>query len=191
MSEKEKMLINEIYNPNYDEELIKEREYVKDLCFEYNNTKPSNRNKQKDILKEIFKMDYENILIEAPFYCDYGYNIKIGKNFYANHGLVLLDAGGITIGDNVFIGPSCEFYTSHHPIDKEIRNKGLEYASPIIVGNDVWFGGGVKVLPGITIGNNVVIGAGSVVTKDVPSNSLVVGNPAKVIKSIKNNNEKI
>ena len=184
MTEKEKMLAGEIYNANYDEELIKERETVKDLCFEYNNTMPSNRKKQQELLEKIFHSKNENILIEAPFYCDYGYNIKVGKNFYSNHNLVLLDAGRITFGDNIFIGPNCSFYTSHHPIDKDVRNEGLEYATKITVGQDVWFGGGVTVLPGVTIGNNVVIGASSVVTKDIPDNSIAVGNPCKVIKKI-------
>ena len=184
MSEKDKMLKGEIYNANYDKELILEREKIKDLCFEYNNVLPSNRIKQKELLKKIIGESKEDILIEAPFYCDYGYNIKVGNNFYANHGLVLLDAGGIIFGDNVYIGPGCHFYTSHHSIDKELRNKGLEYATKITIGNDVWFGGNVTVLPGVNIGNNVVIGAGSVVTKDIPDNTIAVGNPCKVIKRI-------
>ena len=190
MTEKEKMLNHEIYNANFDKELIKERENIKDLCYEYNNILPSNRKKQKEILQKILSNnDNDDILIEAPFYCDYGYNINIGKNFYANHGLILLDAGGITFGDNIYIGPGCHFYTSNHPIDKDIRNKGLEYATPIIVGNDVWFGGNVTVLPGIKIGNNVVIGAGSVVTKDIPNNCIVAGNPCKIIRKIEEINK--
>ena len=184
MTEKEKMLKGELYNANYDKELIKEREQVKDLCFQYNNTLPSNRKRQRELLSQILAKDNDNILIEAPFYCDYGYNIKVGKNFYANHGLVLLDAGTIEFGDNVFIGPGCHFYTSHHPFKKEIRNEGLEYASPIKVGNDVWFGGNTCIVPNVTIGDNVIIGAGSVIVDDIPSNSIAVGNPCKVIKKI-------
>ena len=123
-------------------------------------------------------------VIEPSFWCDYGYNIRIGKNFYANHNLILLDAGGITFGSDVFVGPNCGFYTSSHPLDYHIRNQGLEDAKPITVGSNVWFGGNVTVLPGVTIGDNVVIGAGSVVTHDIPSDSIAVGNPCRVIRTL-------
>ena len=131
----------------------------------------------------------EDFYIEQPFFCDYGYNIEIGKNFYSNHNLVILDGNKVTFGDNVFIGPNCGFYTAGHPLDAETRNKGLEYAKPIKVGNNVWFGGNVVVLPGVKIGDNVVIGAGSVVTKDIQSNVVAVGNPCKVIKEIGDKSE--
>ena len=117
------------------------------------------------------------------FYCDYGFNIEIGENFYSNHNLVILDANKVIFGDNVQIGPNCGFYISGHPLDKETR-KELEFAKPIKVGNNVWFGGNVCVMPGITIGDNTVIGAGSVVTKDIPANVVAVGNPCKVIKKV-------
>ena len=126
----------------------------------------------------------DKFLIEPNFFCDYGFNIEIGENFYSNHNLVILDPAKVTFGDNVFIGPNCGFYTAEHPINSIERNKGLEYAKPITVGNNVWFGGGVNVLAGVTIGNDVVIGAGSVVTKDIPANSVAVGNPCKVIRNI-------
>ena len=122
--------------------------------------------------------------IEPNFFCDYGYNIKIGENFYSNHNLVILDPAPVIFGDNVFIGPNCGFYTAEHPLDAERRNQGLEYAKPINVGNNVWFGGGVTVVSGVTIGDNVVIGAGSVVVKNIPSNVVAVGNPCKVIKQL-------
>ena len=115
--------------------------------------------------------------------CDYGYNIEIGENFYANHNLIILDGNKVEFGDNVFIAPNCSFYTAGHPLNAERRNKGLEYAKPIKVGNNVWIGGNVVVLPGVTIGDNVVIGAGSIVNKDIPSNTVAVGNPCKVIKN--------
>ena len=184
MSEKEKMLLGEIYDANYDEELMNERIKAKDLCYEYNHLKPSQTNERIEIMKKILGKTKDNFLIEQSFECDYGYNIEIGENFYSNHNLVILDANKVVFGDNVFIGPNCGFYTAGHPLDAEARNKGLEYAKPIKVGNDVWFGGNVVVLPGVKIGNNVVIGAGSVVTKDIPENSIAVGNPCKVIKNI-------
>ena len=167
MTEKEKMLAGEIYNANYDEELIKERIEVKDKCFEYNNIKPSNIEGRIKLLKEILGKYKETFYIEQPFICDYGYNIEIGKNFYANHNLVILDGNKVKFGDNVFVAPNCAFYTAGHPLDYKERNKGLEYAKPIKVGNNVWIGGNVTVLPGVSIGDNVVIGAGSVVTKDI------------------------
>lgn len=184
MTEKDKMLAGELYDANYNEELINERINTKDLCYEYNNLKPSNLEERKKLLKKILGKTKENIWVEPAFYCDYGYNIEVGENFYANHNLTILDANKVTFGDNVFIGPNCGFYTSGHPIDAEIRNRGIEYAKSISVGNDVWIGGNVVVLPGVTIGDNVVIGAGSIVTKDVPSNVVAVGNPCHVIKNI-------
>jgi len=178
MTEKEKAKNGELYNPMYDKELIQERFNVKDLCFKYNNTLPSNFKERNAILKQILTTVDDTTLIEQPFICDYGYNICFGKNFYANHNLVILDTTTVKFGDNVFIGPNCGFYTAGQ------RNSGLEYAKPITVGNNVWFGGNVIVLPGVTIGDNTIIGAGSVVTKDIPSNVIAVGNPCKVIKSI-------
>lgn len=185
MLEKEKMLAGELYDANYNKELMKDRNTVKDMCFEYNNIKPSDIKNRKKLMKRILGKTKENFLIEQPFMCDYGYNIEIGENFYSNHNLVILDANKVEFGDNVFIAPNCGFYTSGHPLDYETRNKGLEYAKPIKVGNNVWIGGNVIVLPGVTIGNNVVIGAGSVVNKDIPSNVVAVGSPCKVVKELK------
>ena len=184
MTEKEKMLAGELYDANYNEDLIKERYTVKDKCLEYNNIKPSDLESRKELMKTILGKTKDTFLIEQPFICDYGYNIEIGENFYSNHNLTILDANKVTFGDNVFIGPNCGFYTAGHPIDYITRNKGLEYAKTITVGDNVWFGGNVVVLPGVTIGSNVVIGAGCVVNKDVPSNVVVVGNPCRIIKNI-------
>ena len=171
MTEEEKMLAGELYDANYNKELFEKRIYAKELCKEFNDCNVRNLEEKKSIL-------------EPNFYCDYGFNIHLGKNFYSNHNLVILDANKVEFGNNVFIGPNCGFYTSGHPLDYKTRNKGLEYAKPIKVGNNVWFGGNVCVLPGVTIGDNVVIGAGSVVNKDIPSNVVAVGNPCKVVKEI-------
>ncbi len=184
MDEKEKMLAGELYDANYNEDLIKERFLVKDKCYDYNQIRPSNYDERQKIMKEILGKTGKVFNIEQPFMCDYGYNIEIGENFYANHNLIILDCNKVKFGNNVFIAPNCSFYTAGHPLDAERRNKGLEYAKPIKVGNNVWIGGNVCVLPGVTIGDNVVIGAGSIVTKDIPSNVVAVGNPCKIIKEL-------
>ena len=184
LSEKEKCLLGQLYDANYDAELIAERTKCKDLCFRYNQLLPSRIEERKQLLRELLGKTGKDFLIEQPFYCDYGYNINLGENFYSNVNCVILDGAPVTFGDNVFIAPNCGFYTAGHPLDVQQRNQGLEYAKPIHVGNNVWIGAHVSVLPGVTIGDNCVIGAGSVVTKDIPANSLAVGNPCRVIRSI-------
>lgn len=184
MTEKEKMLAGLLYDANYDKGLMEERAKAKDLCFHYNQTLPSDVANQEKILRSLIGKTKNNFCITAPFWCDYVYNIELGENFYSNHNLVILDGAKVVFGDNVFIAPNCGFYTAGHPIDHERRNKGLEYAYPITVGNNVWIGAGVQVMPGVTIGSDVVIGGGSVVVKDIPSHSVAVGNPCKVIRKI-------
>lgn len=184
MTEKEKMLKQLMYDANYDLDLQKERLIAKDLCHEYNQLRPSEEARQKEIMKKLLGKTRGAFTIVAPFWCDYGYNIEIGENFFANHNTVILDGGKVTFGDNVFIAPDCGFHTAGHPIDYERRNQGLEYAYPIRIGDNVWIGAGVQVMPGVTIGSNVVIGGGSVVVKDIPGNSVAVGNPCKVIREI-------
>lgn len=184
MSERDKMLAGELYDANYDKELIRDRCRAKDICFEYNNLKPSDIGSRDKLIKKLFAKTGEQIIVEQNFWCDYGYNIFVGENFYMNHNCIILDCARVEFGDNVFVAPNCAFYTAGHPLDYRIRNKGLEYAKPIKVGNNVWIGGNVIVLAGVTIGDNVVIGAGSVVTKDIPSNVVAVGNTCKVIKEL-------
>ena len=183
MQEKEKMIAGLLYNPN-DKELFEDRIKAKNLCQEYNLLKPNEFDKKKEILAKLLGKTSKNSLIEPNFYCDYGYNIEIGENFYSNHNLVILDCAKVKFGKNVFIGPNCGFYTAQHPTNPIERNKLLEYANPITIGSNVWIGGNVVVLAGVTIGDNVTIGAGSVVIKDIPPNSIAVGNPCKVIKKI-------
>lgn len=182
MTEKEKCHNGMLYDANYDEELLRERDLCKDICYEYNSIRPSMKKEREKIIRRLFGRTGKSFLIEQPFFCDYGYNIEIGENFYMNVNCVILDGAKVVFGDNVFIAPNCGFYSAGHPLDVEQRNKGLEYAYPIRIGNNVWIGAGVSVLPGVSIGDNSVIGAGSVVNKDIPSGVLVVGNPCKVIR---------
>lgn len=189
MTEKEKMLNQKIYDAN-NKELLMERENCKELCYDFNQLRPSEIEKQAELMHELLGKTKGAFCIIAPFWCDYGYNIHIGENFFANHNCVILDGAKVTFGDNVFIAPNCGFHTAGHPIDFERRNQGLEYAYPITIGDNVWIGAGVHVMPGVTIGNNVVIGAGSVVTKDVPDNVVAVGNPCRVIRYITDGDKK-
>lgn len=182
MSEEEKMLSGELYNSS-DETLVEKLTKAKKLCNQYNRLDVEDVEKGNEIIKQLFSKTGKEFMIMPNFYCDYGFNIEIGENFYSNHNLVILDANKVIFGNNVNIGPNCGFYTSGHPIDKDLRRE-VEFAKPITIGDDVWIGGNVCIMPGITIGDNVVIGAGSVVTKDIPSNVVAVGNPCRVIKEL-------
>ena len=160
------------------------------MCYDFNQLRPSETEKQNEILRELFGSTKENFCIVAPFWCDYGYNIHIGENFFANHNVVILDCGKVTFGDNVFVAPNCIFSTAGHPLDVEQRNKGLEYAYPITVEDNVWIGANVTVLPNVTIGSGSVIGAGSVVNKDIPRGVIAVGNPCRVVRKITEEDKK-
>jgi maltose O-acetyltransferase len=181
-SEKEKMLAGELYNAG-NEELTKEREYARNLTFEFNHTRQSEKNKRQELIKQLI-MAKGSFHIEAPFYCDYGYNIEVGENFYANYGCIILDVNKVQIGDNALLAPNVQIYTAAHPTDPMERLTGKELSKPIVIGDNVWIGGGAIICPGVKIGDNVTIGAGSVVTKDLPDNVIAAGNPCKVIKSI-------
>lgn len=183
MTEKEKSELGLLYDANYDEEIVRERQRVNELCFEYNLLKPSQISERQGLMKKILKKTKENFTIMSPFYCDLG-NIEIGENFYANYNCIILDGAKVTFGDNVFIAPNCCFSTAGHPLDIEQRNQGLEYAYPIHVGDNVWIGANVTVLPGVTIGSGSVIGAGAVVNRDIPEGVIAVGNPCRVLREI-------
>ena len=180
-SEKEKMLAGEWFDPR-DEELTADRDRATLLMHRLNAECPGHDAAYRAALRELCPNAAG--FIRAPFYCDYGYNIHLGKNFYANHNCVILDCAKVTFGDHVMVGPNCGFYTACHPIDPQQRREGVEFARPITVGNDVWFGGSCTVLPGVTIGDGCVIGAGSVVTRDIPANTVAAGNPCRVLRSI-------
>ncbi len=181
MTEQQKMLSGQLYLSS-DAELQAGRLRAKTLLYHFNNLHPEDVELQQSIIEELFANIKGSFCIEPPFRCDYGYNIVIGKNFYANFNLTILDCANVTIGNNVIIGPNVGIFTAAHPLCAETRNKGLEFAKPITIGNNVWIGGNVVINPGVTIGDNSVIGSGSVVTKDIPANVLAFGNPCRVIK---------
>lgn len=185
MTEQEKMQAGLWYDANNNPQLLEDRYECYDKYFLLNNLKPSDP-KRKEVIENILGYYPENLELLSPFYCDYGKNIHLGKNVFINLNNYFMDGANITIGDNVFIGPSCGFYTACHPLDYKNRNKGLEKALPIKVGNNCWFGANASVMPGVTIGNGCVIAAGAVVTKDIPDNSLAAGIPARVVKEIQN-----
>ena len=175
-----------LYDGTADElELAAERTKAKDLCFEYNyQTRPSDSKRQGEIMDQLLGKHGKNTAILAPFFCDYGYNIEVGDNFFANHNLCVLDPAKVRIGNNVFIASNVNITTAGHPIDAETRNSGIEYAYPVTIGDSVWIGSNVCILPGVTIGSNVVIGAGSLINKDIPDGVVAVGNPCRVLRKI-------
>lgn len=183
-TEKEKMLAGELYDANYDTDLIAERKECKKVLHRVNSLSPDDDVLRYDLLRRLIGSHRGEFIIESPFHCDYGCNIQLGSNFYMNVNCVILDEATVKFGDNVFVAPNCAFYTAGHPFDVSLRNRGLEYARPITVGDNVWIGGNTVVLPGVTIGHGCVIGAGSVVTKDVPPGMLAAGNPCRVIRKI-------
>ncbi|MCQ2465872.1 MAG: sugar O-acetyltransferase, partial [Oscillospiraceae bacterium] len=190
MTEWEKAQAGYLYDANYEAEITAKREECADLCYEFNSCRPSDTVKQNELIHKILGSVKGNAVITAPFYCDYGCNISVGDNFYTNHNVTILDGAPVTFGDNVFIAPDCVFSTAGHPIDAEQRNKGLEIALPISVGNNVWIGTHVSVLPGVSIGDNTVIGAGSVVNRDIPAGVVAAGNPCRVIRKITEEDKK-
>ena len=184
MTEKEKMLAGMTYSA-VDQQLLEELNTVKEIIHRYNSISPSAIKERLSILKGLLgHIGDDEIIINQPFYCDYGKQISVGRRFFANFNLTILDEARVTIGDDCFIGPNVSIYTACHSTDPVERNTRMEWAEPVTIGDNVWIGGSVTILPGVTIGNNVTIGAGSVVTKDIPDNVVAVGNPCKVIKRL-------
>jgi len=182
-SEKEKMLAGELYN-GADEQLVREREQARTLTRLFNQTNETEHAERLSILKKLFGSTGDKIYIEPTFRCDYGSNIHVGENFYANFDCVILDVAEVRFGDNCLLAPGVHLYTAGHPLDPVTRSSGLEFGYPITIGNNVWIGGRAIINPGVTIGDNVVVASGAVVTKDVPANVVVGGNPARIIKHI-------
>lgn len=183
MNQKERMLKNLPYKAWLDG-LGEERLENKKKIYEFNNCSPDEEEKSRRLIREILGKTGENVYVEAPFHCDYGYNIEVGENFYANYNLIILDVGRVRIGKNAQFAPNVAIYTAGHPVHPDSRNSGYEYGIDITIGDNVWLGGNTVVMPGVHIGNNVVIGAGSVVTKDIPDDVIAVGNPCRVLRKI-------
>lgn len=190
-TEKQKMLAGELYCAA-DPDLIKERKRARQLTRLYNST-AEDELEQRDalrhasrsqILQELFGTVGENAEIEPPFYCDYGSNIHVGDRLYMNFGCVILDCNTVHIGDHVMCAPYVQIYTAYHTTDPQPRLADLECAAPVRIGNNVWLGGNAIVCPGVTIGDNTTIGAGSVVVKDIPANVVAVGNPCRVLRQL-------
>ena len=184
MTEKEKMLSGEVYCA-IDPQLLKELAEAREVIHDYNLLRPSENKKKLELLKGLLgHIGDDNVIINQPFRCDYGKQISIGKRFFANFNFTILDEAPVTIGDDCFVGPNVSIYTACHSTDPVERNTRQEWAKPVTIGNNVWIGGSVTILPGVSIGDNVSIGAGSVVVNDIPSNTIAVGNPCKVIKQL-------
>ena len=184
MTEKEKMLAGLIYDAT-NPELIAELQATREVIYEFNTLRPSEIQRMKEILKSLLGYTGDDdFVINQPFRCDYGSQISIGKRFFANFNFTVLDEASVTIGDDCFIGPNVSIYTACHSTDPVERNTRQEWAKPVTIGNNVWIGGSVTILPGVTIGDNVIIGANSVITKDVPSNSVIVGCAGKIVSKI-------
>lgn len=188
MSEYDKMLSGEVYNA-IDPTLLHDLNACKDLCWEYNNLRPTLIEARNRMLHDILGQCDDDTFINQPFYCDYGSHIRVGRRFFANFGLTILDEALVTFGDDCFVGPNVSIYTACHSTDPVERNTRREWAKPVTIGHNVWIGGSVTILPGVTIGDGVTIGAGSVVTRDIPPYTVAVGNPARIIRHIPHNIE--
>ncbi len=182
-TEKEKMLAGELYDP-LDQELSDDRLKTRLLIKELNDSREDEVEERTRILKELIPDAGAGLWLQPPFYCDYGSNMKLGEKVFFNFNCVVLDVAPVTIGSRTLFAPNVQVYTATHPIDHKERAAGLEFAKPIVIGEDVWVGGSAVICPGVTIGDRSIIGAGSVVTKDIPADVIAAGNPCKVIRSL-------
>lgn len=184
MTQYERMVSGLIYNPA-DEEIMKEQIVFQDMLWDFNRLKPSEYEKKEKYMKEVFAECGENCYIELPFHANWGgHHLHFGSGIYANSNLTCVDDGHIYVGDKVMFGPNVTIATANHPIDPELRSKGLQYNKDVSIGENTWIGAGVVIVPGVHIGKNTVIGAGSVVTKNIPDNVLAVGNPCRVLRNV-------
>ena len=182
MTERQKMLIGDLYDP-LDAELTSARERARDLCQALNATREAEQEARRRILSELFGKGGETVIMQPPFYCDYGSNIELGERVFFNFNCVVLDVCPVRIGDFTLFGPAVQILTPMHPFNASLRRK-QEYGKPVEIGSDVWVGGGALILPGVRVGSRTIIGAGSVVTRDIPDGVLAAGNPCRVIREI-------
>lgn len=189
MNHKERMLAGLPYKPWLDG-LAEDQLACKSLLFQLNNLPPEDEDTREKLFRKILSKCGKDSWLESPFRCDYGYNIEVGDNFYGNYNLTILDIAKVTIGNNVMIAPNVSIYSVNHPLHPDSRNTGYETGRPVSIGNNVWIGGSVVITPGVTIGDNCVIGAGSVVTKSIPPRSLAAGNPCRILREITEDDRK-
>lgn len=181
-TEREKMLDGELYDP-LDPELVAARVRARDLCQDLNATREAQAAERRRILCELFAAGGDDVWLQPPFYCDYGSNIRLGRMCFFNFNCIVLDVCQVTIGDHALFGPAVQIYTATHPLDPVLR-RSQEFGKPIAIGSDVWIGGGAIICPGVTIGSRTVIGAGSVVTRDVPDDVFAAGNPCRAVRQL-------
>jgi maltose O-acetyltransferase len=186
-TEKEKMIAGEMYDP-LDKQLVEDRLQTRLLIKALNDTREDDTEERSHILRELVPDAAPDLWLQPPFYCDYGYNMKVGERVFFNFNCIVLDVAPVTIGSRTMFGPNVQVYTATHPLNHIERSSGREYAKPIVIGEDVWIGGSAVICPGVTIGDRSVIGAGSVVTKDIPSDVFAAGNPCKVIRQLEQDN---
>ena len=184
MTEWDKAEAGLLYDAKYDPDLDRGRKASQELSFDYNALRPSQIKEREEMVRKHFKKTGKKFLIEQPFRCDFWERVSVGENFYSNYNFVVLAGNTIDIGDNVMFAPDCGLYAAGPPFEVELRNSGIEYAWPIRIGNNVWIGGGTKIIGGVSIGDDVIIAAGSVVIRDIPSGVLAGGNPCKVIRKL-------
>ena len=181
-TEREKMLAGQLYDP-LDPDLVRAREWARNLCQDLNATREAQQAERRQILCELFAAGGEDVWMQPPFFCDYGSNIRLGSKCFFNFNCIVLDVCLVTVGDRTLFGPAVQIYTATHPLDPILR-RTQESGKPIVIGSDVWVGGGAIVCPGVTIGSRTVIGAGSVVTRDIPAGAFAAGNPCRVIRTL-------